>query len=164
MRRNVMSCFTVAAGLAFLGLGHAQEAGDEVEAGKTITIEYTLSDQDGTVIDSNVGSMPTEYVHGETDIPPKLEDALTGMHVGDETSVTLPPEEAYGPVDSNAIQEVPAEQVPEQARQVGAQLAVAGIAWPVIVREVRPETIVLDLNHPLAGKTLRFDVRILSIG
>ena len=63
-----------------------------------------------------------------------------------------------------AFKEVPKAQVPDEARKVGRQLAVAGLAWPAVVREIRPETVVLDLNHPLAGKTLTLVVRVVSIG
>lgn len=153
---------------AFLVSGRTQETGDQetgdaVEAGKTVTLEYTVTYEEGSVAESNIATDPIEYVHGEGQIFPRLEEALLGMNVGDEKSVTLEPEDAYGPSDPSAYQEVPTEQVPEDARNVGTQLAVAGIAWPVLVTEVRPDSIVLDLNHPFAGKTLTFVVRILAI-
>jgi FKBP-type peptidyl-prolyl cis-trans isomerase 2 len=150
---------------AFVSLvsGRAQEAKDAIETGRTVAFEYTVSEQGGSIVDTNIGSQPIEYVHGEGQILTGLENALSGMSVGDEKSVTLRPEDAYGPADPAAFRDVPTEQIPEEARNVGVRLAVPGIAWPVLVNEVRPDSVVLDLNHPFAGKTLVFVVRILSI-
>jgi FKBP-type peptidyl-prolyl cis-trans isomerase 2 len=83
--------------------------------------------------------------------------------VDDEKSIILEPADAFGQTSSEAFQEIPTEEIPEEAREVGAQVAVAGLDWPVLVHEVRRDSVVLNLNHPLAGKALTFDVRILSI-
>lgn len=142
---------------------HAQDSDSVVEPGKTVAIEYTMSRENGSVLESNVGAEPLEYVHGQSQLFPQLEKELEGMSVDERRSVTLEAEDAFGPRDPGAVQEVPKEQVPPEAQEVGAELAVAGLDWPVLVREIRTDVVVLDLNHPLAGETLKFDVRVLSI-
>jgi FKBP-type peptidyl-prolyl cis-trans isomerase 2 len=151
------------AAFVYLVSGRAQDAKDAIEAGRTVVFEYTVSEQGGSIVDTNIGNQPMEYVHGNGQILTGLEEALSGMSVGEEKSVTLRPEDAYGPTDPGAFREVPAGQIPQEARNVGVRLAVPGVAWPVLVNEVRPDSVVLDLNHPFAGRTLVFVVRILSI-
>lgn len=155
----------IALGLALAASAstHAQDAEAVVEPGKTIAIEYTMSRENGSVVESNIGAEPLEYVHGQNQLFPRLEEELEGMGVDEEKSVMLEPEEAFGPADPEAVQEVPKDQVPAEAQQVGAELAITGLDWPVLVREVRSDVVVLDLNHPLAGEALTFDVRVLSI-
>jgi FKBP-type peptidyl-prolyl cis-trans isomerase 2 len=131
-----------------------------------VSIEYTLSLADGSVVDGNVGETPLAYEHGGGQILPALESALAGLSVGASKQVTLPPEEAYGKVDPELFQEVDAERIPADARQAGAELAAEsedGSQRLVRVHEVKGDRIVVDLNHPLAGKTLRFDVKIVAI-
>lgn len=140
-----------------------QQTENVIEPGKAVEIEYTMSLDDDTVVTSNVGAEPIQYVHGEGQLFPRLEEALAGMRVDEERSVTLEAEDAYGLSDPDAIFEVPKESVPEDAREVGAVLIVEGVDWPVLVDSVTEDGVVLDVNHPLAGKTLRFDVRVISI-
>jgi FKBP-type peptidyl-prolyl cis-trans isomerase SlyD len=88
------------------------------------------------------------------------------MRVGEEKKVVVPPEDGYGPADASSRLEVPKAQIPPEAQRAGAHLmarSAEGQERPVVVAEVRETTVVLDLNHPLAGKTLLFDVRILGI-
>jgi FKBP-type peptidyl-prolyl cis-trans isomerase SlyD len=88
------------------------------------------------------------------------------MKVGEEKRVTVPPEEAYGAIDPAAVTEVPRDRVPPEALVVGTRLSgqtQSGREMPVRVREIKDATVVLDLNHPLAGRTLVFDVRVLLI-
>ncbi len=137
-----------------------------VEDGRTVSIEYTLSLEDGTTADSNVGGEPLVYEQGKQQILPALEEALEGMHVDDTKQVTLTPEEGYGKVNPEAFQEVEAENIPEDAREPGTMLVArdsSGNERPVRVHSVEDETVVLDLNHPLAGKILNFDVKVLAI-
>jgi FKBP-type peptidyl-prolyl cis-trans isomerase 2 len=77
--------------------------------------------------------------------------------------VKIAPEQAYGLVDAKNMQEIPIDKIPEDARKVGTLLSAQGIDGPVRVAEVRPDVVVLDFNHPLAGKALTFDVLVLSI-
>lgn len=136
-----------------------------VAEGRQVSIEYTLTVQ-GEVADTNVGGEPLTYTQGADQILPALEKQLLGLTAGDSKHVTLSPEDGYGPVNPELFQEVPLEQVPEDARVVGTQLVAqsqSGERRPVRVHSVEGEKIVMDLNHPLAGETLDFDVKILSV-
>lgn len=137
-----------------------------ISEGSKVSIEYTLRLDDGNVVDTNVDEEPLVYVQGENHIIPGLEKELEGLNVGDEKEVTVSPEEGYGPVNEAAFQEVNKSEIPEEARVEGAQLQAQNpqgqMVYPV-VKEVKDETIVLDFNHPLAGKELNFSVKILDI-
>lgn len=137
-----------------------------IQDGRTISIEYTLKLDDGSTADTNVGEEPLVYQQGSAQILPALEQSLSGLEVGDTKQVTLSPEEGYGPVDSGAYETVNSDLIPEDARHAGAQLVAQspdGGRRLVRVHEVKGDEIVLDLNHPLAGQTLHFDIRVLSI-
>lgn len=143
--------------------GSAQEEDSVIGEGTTVGFEYTLSLDDGTVVESNVGDDPFTYTQGGGQILPALEEALVGLAVEDTKEVTLEPADAYGEVSPEAFQEIPIDQVPEEARVVGTVLGVQGYEGPIRVHEVREEIVVLDFNNPLAGQTLTFDIRIVSI-
>lgn len=137
-----------------------------IHEGSHVSIEYTLRLEDGSVIESNVGQAPFEYTHGNEEIIPGLEQGLEGMEVGEQKSIRIPPELGYGPVHPEAFYEVDKDLVPETAWEVGTELVArdaSGRERPVRVHEVREATIVIDANHPLAGKTLVFEVRVVSI-
>lgn len=149
-------------------LSAAEKSKDErvVKDGLMISLEYTLKGADGKIIESTKGHEPVRYIHGQNMMIPGLERELTGMKVGGQKNVKVKPEDAYGPVNAKAFQEVPKEQIPANAHKVGAILAGPspdGGIMPVRVHQIKEKTIVLDLNHPLAGKTLVFDVRIVDI-
>jgi FKBP-type peptidyl-prolyl cis-trans isomerase 2 len=140
--------------------------GKKVQDGSRVSLEYTLSDSDGKLIESNKGKDPLQYVQGRKQIIPGLEKELAGMKVGGEKKVQVQPEEAYGPVDPAAFRELPRENIPPEALKVGTQVTVStpqGQSFPVRVHEIREKTVVMDLNHPLAGKALTFEVKILQI-
>lgn len=137
-----------------------------IQDGSNVHLEYTLSDDKGKLLETNKGKDPLTYTHGQQQIIPGLEKALAGMHVGESKRVTVPPEQAYGPVNPNAITEVSKERIPPEALKVGAELVSqtkTGQVMPVRVKEIKEKTVVLDLNHPFAGKTLVFDVKVLNI-
>ncbi len=139
-----------------------------IQNGSTVQLEYTLTDKDGKVIDTNKGQEPLTYTQGEGQIIPGLEKALKGLHAGDQKHVVIPPEEAYGPVKPEAVIEVPKERIPADSQKVGTRLMARnqqgnGSPIPILVKEVKDKTIVLDANHPLAGKTLTFDVKIVKV-
>lgn len=123
---------------------------------------YTLT-VDGEVLQSNTGDDPLVYTQGGGQILPALEAELAGMSAGDQKSVNLDAANGYGEVDGAAFQEVPLDQIPEQAREVGTMLRAEGHAGPIRVAEIKEETVVLDFNHPLAGKALTFDITIVSV-
>jgi FKBP-type peptidyl-prolyl cis-trans isomerase 2 len=138
----------------------------DVQPGAVVHLEFTLRDASGTVLDDNRGRPPLVFTFGKGEVIPGLERALAGMKVGEQRRITIPPEEGYGAVDPDAISEVPKDRVPPEARVVGARLVGqtrSGREVPVRIREIRDESVVLDLNHPLAGRTLVFDVRIILV-
>lgn len=137
-----------------------------VETGSAVSFDYTLTDDSGKVVDTSKGKEPMQYVHGKGQIIPGLEKELAGMSVGSEKKVTVKPEEAYGVVDPTAFTEVPKEKLPPDALKVGTMLLAQGPQGqgvPVRVHEIKEKTVVMDFNHPLAGKTLSFDVKITDI-
>jgi FKBP-type peptidyl-prolyl cis-trans isomerase SlyD len=151
-----------------LVLAEAQEgiSPKTISDGKTISMEYTLTLEDKKVLDTNVGGDPLNFTQGSHQIIPGLETALEGMKVGESKQVTVAPEQGYGAINPKAIQEVPLENIPENARKIGAQLQgkdAQGRMVQARVSEVKEQVVMLDYNHPLAGKTLLFDVKILNI-
>ncbi len=137
-----------------------------IEAGRTVSLEYTLKLDDGNVVDTNVGGQPLVFEQGKGEILPALESSLMGLKAEDRKNVTLSPEEGYGTVNPEAFRPVPIDVVPDEAREVGAQLVLQsqdGRQFPALVHEVGAQDIVLNLNHPLAGETLHFDVRVLEV-
>ena len=148
---------------------HAESQKEEsitVSSGKKVSIEYTLTLEDKSVVDTNVGSEPLSFVQGSHNIISGLENALEGLKIGDSKQVTIKPEDGYGSVDQKAIIEVSKDQVPQDALKVGAQLQGQNADGKIIhalVVEVKEQVVVLDFNHPLAGKTLHFDVKIVDI-
>lgn len=137
-----------------------------ITAGKKISIEYTLTLENKEVVDTNVGSQPLTYVHGSDQIIPGLEKAMEGMKIGDSKHVTVKPEDGYGPVIQEAIVEVSQDQLPPDAWKVGAQLQGQGPGGQTLrgqVTEIKDDKAIIDFNHPLAGKTLFFEVKVLDI-
>jgi len=136
-----------------------------IQDGKTVTMNYKLS-VDGEIIDSTDGHESFQYIHGKNQIIPALERRLEGLKVGDEREIILGPEDAYGVIDPEAVVEIPKSQLPQADIQVGTRLGMTGPdggRFPATVVEIRFETVLLDLNHPLAGKELHFLIRILEI-
>jgi len=137
-----------------------------IERGKQVALEYTVSGDDKTQLDSNVGQDPLVFLFGSNQILPALEDELHGLEVGDTKNVILAPEDAYGVVNPNAFKEVDAHLIPEDLRFEGALLVVADEQFGemlIRIEELKGEKVILDFNHPLAGKTLTFDVKVLDI-
>ena len=146
----------------------AEKAKDNrvVKDGMMISLDYTLKGTDGKVIETSKGREPLKYLHGQKMMIPGLEKELTGMKVGGEKHVTIKPEDAYGAIDSKAFQEVPKEKIPVNGLKVGAILAAKspeGRVIPMRIHEIKDKTVVMDMNHPLAGKTLVFDVKVVDI-
>lgn len=143
-----------------------KEDNSVIEAGSMVGIEYTLSLEDGTKLDSNVGGETLRFEQGSGGIIPGLDKELPGMQVGESKQVTVAPEEGYGPVNPAAFTEVPVSELPEDAREVGTALMSRdeeGRTHRLRVHQIEGDTATLDFNHPLAGKTLIFDVKILEI-
>ena len=164
--------------LVGVGLGGAPvRAADAVPSAETppasaiqdnvdVGLDYTLI-VDGAVVESTEGKTPFHYHHGGQQILPALERALTGLHIGDTKELTVGPEDGYGQPDPAALVEVPKTQLPaEVTPEVG--LVIRGVnpdgqSFPAKIKEIKGETVVLDLNHPLAGKTLTIKVKVVDI-
>jgi len=157
--------------LARVGGGQTSQAitlkpGSNIQEGSLVSIEYTLTDETGKVIDTNVGKEPLTFIQGAGQIVKGLEQELAGLKVGDEKKIQVKPEDGYGLTDEKALQEIPRDMVPVEAQKPGVMLmtkAEDGRAIPIRVHEVKEKTVVVDFNHPLAGKTLNFDVKIKDI-
>lgn len=138
----------------------------EVKSGDTVRIHYTGTLTDGTTFDSSQGREPLEFTVGSGQIIPGLDAALPGMAVGEAKKVQVAADEAYGPKDPAAMQPVPRAEIPEDIPlDIGTQLQVqdgSGRVTRVQVAEVTDETVVLDMNHPLAGEDLTFDIEVVE--
>jgi FKBP-type peptidyl-prolyl cis-trans isomerase 2 len=137
-----------------------------VEAGKMVCLEYVLSLVNGIVIDSTEGSGLWTYVHGETRMPPGLTKGIEGLGVGDHARLELSPEEAFGPIDPAAFQDVPRGSVPASALQVGYAGELPGPGGTLIpfrIHAIHQDTVTLNLNHPLAGERVIFEVWVRHI-
>jgi FKBP-type peptidyl-prolyl cis-trans isomerase 2 len=166
--RRMLASTAISIVIGSTGLFAAEKTTDSnvVKDGTVVSLQYTLSGEDGKTIESNKGKDPLKYTHGSHQIVPGLEKGLAGMKVGEEKRVKVNPEEGYGPVDPKGFQEFPKEKIPSEGLKVGAVLTARGPQGqqvPVRVHEIKEKTVVLDLNHPMAGKTLVFDVKVLDV-
>lgn len=137
-----------------------------IENGKQVAIEYSVFSDDNTQIDTNIGKDPLVFLFGSHQILPALEEALRGLEVGDSKKVILDPDSAYGDINPQAYKKVEAKLIPEDLRFEGALLVVSDEQFGemlIRVDSLDGEQVVLDFNHPLAGKTLKFDVKVLDI-
>ncbi|HHQ68891.1 MAG TPA: peptidylprolyl isomerase [Halothiobacillaceae bacterium] len=138
----------------------------QVQNDHVVSIDYTLKNTAGEVVDSSEQTGPLAYLHGHQNIIPGLENALNEREVGERLSVTIEPADAYGERDENAIQTVPREMFQgvdtiEPGMRFQAQTQAGAIIVKVL--EVDGDEIKLDANHELAGETLHFDVEIKDI-
>jgi len=133
---------------------------------RVVSIEYTLTDESGNVLDSSEGRAPLSYLHGARRIIPGLERALDGKSPGDEFEVTVSPAEAYGERHPELVQSVPRERFPEgTVPSIGQQFQVQTETGPrvVTVAGVEENAVTLDGNHPLAGQPLNFAVKVVDV-
>ncbi|MCV0429276.1 MAG: peptidylprolyl isomerase [Roseibium sp.] len=139
----------------------------EAKSGDTVRLHYKGTLDDGSVFDSSEGRDPLEFTVGSGQIIPGLDKAIPGMKVGDEKTVRVEAAEAYGPLNPSARQPVPRAHIPENVPlEVGLQLQAQtenGQMMSVTVVEISDEEVVLDANHPLAGKDLTFEIQLTGI-
>ncbi len=138
-----------------------------VKSGDKVTLDYTGTLADGTVFDTSKHgdhSHPLEFTVGSGQVIPGFDKAVLGMEIGEEKQFKIPSEEAYGAYDEKLIQAIPKSQMPGPVSP-GDVLAVQtpeGEQLPVTVKEVKGEEVILDMNHPLAGKELNFAIKLLK--
>ncbi|WP_405296932.1 peptidylprolyl isomerase [Algibacter sp. Ld11] len=139
----------------------------QVKENNTVKVNYTGKLTDGQVFDSSEGKEPVEFTLGQGQLIPGFEKGLIDMKVNEKKTITIAKEEAYGEVNANLIQEVQKSELPqEMAPEVGMGLVSRspdGQEFNLVVVEVKEESIVVDGNHPLAGKDLVFDLEVLEI-
>ena len=143
----------------------------KVENTKFVAVNYTLT-VDGQVADKNPEGQPLEFVCGAGMLLPKFEGALIGKEPGDKVSFTLEPKDGYGEIIAEAIVELPKTifmidgKVVEEMLFVGNVVPMSdaeGHRMNGIIKEVKDETVMMDFNHPMAGKTLNFDVEVVEV-
>lgn len=139
-----------------------------VKKGDKVKVEYTGTLDDGTVFDSSEKhGKPLEFEVGSGKVLKGFEDALTGMKKGEEKDIELKPEEAYGNQNPNLLKKVPKEQFPKDKELKPGMLLIIGTPdgrnFPARIISVDDKEITLDLNHPLAGKTLHFKIKVVEI-
>ena len=130
-----------------------------------VLFHYTLTDEEGTQLDSSKGKEPLAYLHGHKNIIPGLEQAMEGKQAGDVMVVNVEAADAYGEIQEQMIQEVPRKPFQADDITVGMRFEAQTPNGPVsvVVTGVTEETVTVDGNHPLAGKELNFDVRIDTV-
>jgi FKBP-type peptidyl-prolyl cis-trans isomerase SlyD len=136
-----------------------------IEANQIVSLEYEVRDGN-TVVDSNVGGAPLVFMFGKGQIIPGLENGISNMSIGEKADVMVKAEDAYGTHNPDAKQEVPVDQFAGIDLEVGMTLfgqGEDGGTVQVTVTEISAETVVIDFNHPLAGKNLMFSVTINNI-
>jgi len=139
-----------------------------IEKGNKIKVEYTGTFEDGEVFDSSEKhGQPLEFEVGSGQMIKGFDEAVVGMNKDEEKEITLKPEEAYGENNPDLKKKVPREQLPkDQDPQVGMILGVSlpnGQQFPAKIVEVNDKEVTIDLNHPLAGKTLKFKIKIVEV-
>ncbi|WP_121065281.1 FKBP-type peptidyl-prolyl cis-trans isomerase [Chachezhania antarctica] len=139
----------------------------QAKPGDTLHLRYEGKLDDGTVFDSSEGRDPLSFELGSGQIIPGLEAGVTGMEVGEKRTVRVEPSDAYGEHEPERLQAVDRENIPDHIpTDPGTQLQVQtqdGQSLNVVVAEVTEKEVILDANHPLAGKALTFDVELLEI-
>jgi peptidylprolyl isomerase len=139
----------------------------QATAGKTVKIHYTGTLENGSQFDSSEGRDPLEFQLGSGQVIPGFEKAVEGMAVGESKTVSIAPEDAYGHRSEQAIQEVPKSALPDDLVPVEGMMLQAQNQnqQPVqlTVTAVGDETITVDANHPLAGKTLNFKISLVEV-
>jgi len=138
----------------------------KIGKGRVVRMNYTLRDESGTTIESSEGREPLTYLHGLGQLIPGLEKVLDGSQAGLKTTVTVLPQDAYGEKDPQAVIQAARGDFPDGLKlEPGVEVQADTPDGPItfIVISVEGDEVVLDANHPLAGKTLAFDIEVLEV-
>ena len=135
--------------------------------GSKVKVHYTGTLDDGAVFDSSETREPLEFTVGEGQVIPGFEDAVRDMNLNDEKTVKINPEQAYGHKINQLIMQVPRDKFPAELNiEVGGRLVLKspeGQNIPAVVSEVKKDVVVIDMNHPLAGKELTFKIKVVEV-
>ena len=164
--RTRIACAALCAVFVRAAPAVAEDAPRVVEDGLVVAVEYTLKLEDGSVVDTNVGSEPLVIVQGRGEVFPGLERALAGMAVGESKHGVLAPADAYGEVDPKLFVDVELSSIPETDRHVGAQIFArdaSGERRVVRVYEIHGDRAIVDMNHALAGNAIAYEIKVLRV-
>lgn len=137
--------------------------------GNKVTLDYEGRFENGEVFDSSKHgdhSHPLTFVVGEHQVIPGFENAVVGMNINEEKEFSIKPEDAYGMPDERLLQEIPRNVLPSDPQPEAGMTLVMQTPQgniPVVISEVKKDSVILNLNHPLAGKTLIFKIKIINI-
>lgn len=138
-----------------------------VKQGRVVVLDYMVRVASGKVVESSAGKAPIEYLHGAGQILPALERALDGLKEGEQAAFSIAAGDAYGERKDDNVVSLPRTLFPAEVKlQKGVCLyarASGGQSYPITVREVKEEMVVVDLNHPLAGERLFFEVNVRGV-
>ena len=169
MTKNIWILFLL--GVALMGLALALASGlitQTVQPGDTITVNYTLKLDDSSIYSTTAGGQPLQATLGEGKLVSGLEETVIGMKVGEKKTVTIPPEKGYGAYQHNLVEVVDRSLLPEGTEPVVGQRLEAygsdGKPFMVTIASFDDKTVTADLNPPLAGRNLTFDIELLAIG
>jgi FKBP-type peptidyl-prolyl cis-trans isomerase 2 len=133
--------------------------------GDKVKVHYTGTLDDGTVFDSSEGKEPLEFVIGQNQVIPGFENGIKAMKLNEEKTIKIKPSEAYGESNEKLIVRIPKDKFPPEV-QVNGRLILKGPQGqqiPAVVKEIMETEVLIDLNHPLAGKELNFKVKVIAI-
>ena len=140
----------------------------QVKNGDTVRVHYHGKLTDGSTFDSSEGRDPLEFTVGAGQVIKGFDDAMVNMAVGEKKTVQIPVDHAYGQRNDDMMMEYPKSEFPaDMAPAVGMELHMSdnsGNVFPVVIAEVKEESVLLDANHPLAGEDLTFEIELVSIG
>ena len=136
-----------------------------VGEGTKVTMHFALKLENGQIIDSNFEATPAKFVFGDGNIPEGFEQALSGLKSGDHLNLTIAPERGFGMHNPTNIQVMPRSQFKDMELEPGLVVSFQepGGAVPGVIQEFSDEKVTVDFNHPLAGKTILFEVEILEV-
>lgn len=166
MRWSKVIVLAILVSMFGVAIQNSEAAG--AKKGDKVTLEYTGMLNDGTVFDaSSKHDKPLQFEVGAGRVIPGFDKAVTGMKIGDEKKFTIPAAEAYGEPNPKLVKKVSRKEIPQDRKpEVGMSLIMGtpqGRQMQALITEVTPEYIILDLNHPLAGKALTFQIKVIKI-
>ena len=165
MKQRYLTLLLVLVAAGCSGAGEPEEVVAMIQAGSQVKLHYTLT-VDGEEIDSSTGGDPLRFVQGSGEIIAGLDEQLLGLEAGETKRCVITPDKGYGEHDPAALQAFPRDQIPNAGTmKVGDKISgeVQGRPFVATIHTIGDQEITLDLNHPLAGKTLNFDVEVVEV-